>query len=549
MVDADIPDLSSLTIVSTTTTNPINDIKSKADASQLDTSLSTALSHLVNRLTRPLSSSIPQARLSELREALSEVLSGKYASSWDESTPARGSGYRSLICQKHNGLPAELRMIAKRFQVDGAKWIRALASTKTIDGTEVVVREEWEAWCDPGLVAWRYGSWEWEDVGFEPTRPSRGKSRFDIACDPNTDESDPVQVIWQATAAKDSAEGASTFTPARQSYAIPIRAPTVYQIPPTPSQLVERSSSPSLLPAASIDFSAAPSALGHSAFSTPESDVEVTNGGAHTDPASYGGEPLPRLEFRRSRETNNGRARSGHSGSHSTSSVDSSVSDANSGVSQLMTPGSRPASADIFESIEARLVATEPGKGKARGRTPSPDTPHASQRQSVTPSTVTGATPAPGPGAAPSTTPTVTPYDGGNVTVLGGGVRLGGSSRPSSVMSSHRTPIDRSRSPSISLASRALNSAVGPNSAGGPRKQRTRRRIMPTYLGSIHQPGVGGPINGVFSQFIGGQPPQSQAFVNGQQQAASPQMWQGPMGMHTPNMPRPPTQQAPRTVS
>jgi hypothetical protein len=25
---------------------------------------------------------------------------------------------------------------------------------------------------------------------------------------------------------------------------------------------------------------------------------------------------------------------------------------------------------------------------------------------------------------------------------------------------------------------------------------------MPTYLGSLHQPGVGGPINGVFSQFV-----------------------------------------------
>lgn len=379
-----------------------------------------------------------------------------------------------------------------------------------------------------------------------------------FACDNHdTNISDPVQVIWQATAPKDPAEGASTFTPARQSCAIPIRAPTVFQIPPTPSQVVERTSSPSLLPAASIDFSSGtPTALGHSAFSTPESDAEIPNGGAHTDPASYGGEPLPRLEFRRSRETNNGRSRSGHSGSHSTSSVDSSVSDTNSGMSQLMTPGSRSASADIFESIEARLVATEPGKLKPRGRTPSPDTPHANQRQSVTPTTVTGATPA--PSAAPSTTPTVTPYDGGNVTVLGGGVRLGGSSRPSSVMSSHRNPIDRSRSPSISLASRALNSAVGPNSTGGPRKQRTRRRIMPTYLGSIHQPGVGGPINGVFSQFIGGQPPQGQTFGNGQQQAVSPQMWQGPMapgmgmgmGMPgTPNMPRPTTQQAPRTVS
>lgn len=177
MVDADIPDISGLAIASRDPSTLTTDSKSNNDTnSQLDTSLSTALSHLVNRLARPLSSSVPDARLSGLRQALSEVLAAKYAPTWDETTPARGSGYRSLICQKHTGLPAELRDIAKRFQVDGAKWIRALASTKTIDGVTVVVREEWEAWCDPGLVAWRYGNWEWEDVGFEPTRPSRGES-------------------------------------------------------------------------------------------------------------------------------------------------------------------------------------------------------------------------------------------------------------------------------------------------------------------------------------------------------------------------------------
>ena len=176
MVDADIPDISGLAIAS----NPssISDPKAKVDTtSQLDTSLSTALSHLVHRLTRPLSASVPDARLSEVRQAISEVLAAKYSPTWDETNPARGSGYRSLICQKNNGLPAELRAIAKQFRVDPAKWIRALASAKTIDGVTVVVREEWEAWCDPGLVAWRYGNWEWEDVGFEPTRPSRGESR------------------------------------------------------------------------------------------------------------------------------------------------------------------------------------------------------------------------------------------------------------------------------------------------------------------------------------------------------------------------------------
>lgn len=304
------------------------------------------------------------------------------------------------------------------------------------------------------------------------------------------------------------AEAAAAFTPARPSHAIPIRAPSVLRIPPTPSQGNDHTSSPSgLLPAASIAFGApsGQAVSGHSAFSSPETDEDDPRGRGRLDPASYGGEPIPRLEYARQREATEGRHRHGHSGSHSTSSVDSALSDTNSGLSQLMTPGSRPDSADLFHTAASDLRdALSVDTAKSQGRTPSPTTPHAGagQRESTTPATVTGATPNPST-QAQSTTPTITPYDGGNVTVLGGGVRLGGSSRPSSVMSAHRTPIDRSRSPSISLASRALNSAVGPGGAGGNRKTRTRRRIMPTYLGSIHQPGVGGPINGVFSQFTG----------------------------------------------
>lgn len=141
---------------------------------QLDTSLPTALTQLVHRLTQPLSTVVPHARLLDLREALREVLHDKYAPTWDEDLPMRGSGYRSLICQKGHGLPVELRSIANRFQVDPARWLRALALTKTVEGVEIITRTEWEAWCDPGVVAWRYGSWEWEDVGFEPTRPIRG---------------------------------------------------------------------------------------------------------------------------------------------------------------------------------------------------------------------------------------------------------------------------------------------------------------------------------------------------------------------------------------
>jgi hypothetical protein len=119
--------------------------------------------------------------------------------------------------------------------------------------------------------------------------------------------------------------------------------------------------------------------------------------------------------------------------------------------------------------------------------------------------------------------PTVTPYDGGNVTVLGGGVKLGGAgagsgtaSRTGSVMSQHRIPYDRARSPSISLASRALNTALSPNEGGpqmgggggGGRKPRTRRRIMPTYLGYVGQPGVGGPVPHAFQNMGMMGPPQ-----------------------------------------
>lgn len=193
------------------------------------------------------------------------------------------------------------------------------------------------------------------------------------------------------------------------------------------------------------------------------------------------------------------------SGTGSTSSVASSVSEAS--AAQLLTPGSRPPSTDPFggpiSSKSPTPTQTHPGSQTApplRGRTPSPSGP----RDSTT------------PGGATSTTPTVTPYDGGNVTVMGGGVKLGGgggASRPSSVMSQNRQTYDRSRSPSISLASRALTSALGPNANGGARKVRTRRRIMPTYLGHLGQPGVGGPIMGPFGSLqpsgpvYGGNPP------------------------------------------
>jgi hypothetical protein len=201
------------------------------------------------------------------------------------------------------------------------------------------------------------------------------------------------------------------------------------------------------------------------------------------------------------RENGDVKARANHRGTGSTSSVASSASDSNSNQTQLLTPASRPGSADPFLVPLPKDNRDDKTPTPAvRGRDPSPTTP-----RDATPSSATA-------------TPTVTPYDNGNVTVLGGGVKLGGGgSRPASVMSGHRTPIDRSRSPSISLASRALNTALSPNGTapGSPRKPRTRRRIMPTYLGHL---GQAGPIMGAFGQFT----PQP---IQQQQQPAYP--WGG----------------------
>jgi len=474
----------------------------------VDTSLKTALPHLINRLIHPLSGQLPPAQLLQLKEVLSDRLSAKYVATWDEKRPTYGSGTRSLICTLHTGLPVELREAAKEVGVNIKMWLKALALVKVQDGKEVSVKTEWEAWCDPGSVSWRYGGWQWEDVGYDVRRTSRGKSpTIHLGLNLSVDS---IKVIWQAPRPEQlnaKGESVAAYTPARPSAAIPIRAPIVYAIPPTPTADLGRTSSPSLLPAASIEHVRSHTTSGaFGQFSSPESDDEPRkHDRAHTSGGFDSHDPPPRLEFRREDRS---RRRAAHAGSDSTSSVDSNISDTNSGVSQLLTPGSRPGSADVFQTDMVKVAE--------RGRTPSPNTPHVRARENKTPNTVTGATPAP----TSSTTPTITPYDGGNVTVLGGGVKLGGGSRPSSVMSGHRTPMDRDRSPSISLASRALGNAIGPQTTGGMRKPRTRRRIMPTYLGSLHQPGVGGPINGVFSQFVR-QPNQAYGGPGG------PNVWAG----------------------
>lgn len=259
-------------------------------------------------------------------------------------------------------------------------------------------------------------------------------------------------VIWQAapTASSAPAESSPHVTPVRTSKAIPIRAPSLLAFPPTRSEGT-RSPSPHLLSA-------------NNSPSRPSSTQQDGDLMRHSS---------RNVSFTRP---------NGHKGSDSTSSRSSDSSDTNSNShTQLLTPASRPGSADLLPSDKNEQVSENEEEHAKRGRTTSPTQTR--------------------PSSANSNGPTVTPYDGGNVTVLGGGTKLGGS-RPSSVYGSR---LDRTRSPSVSIASRALGNAVGPNSNGGTattaattRKQRTRRRIIPTHIGYFGQPGVGAPMMGAF---------------------------------------------------
>ncbi|CAK9781686.1 hypothetical protein CC85DRAFT_310040 [Cutaneotrichosporon oleaginosum] len=389
---------------------------------KLDLSLASAVSALVHHLVAPLALHYSHSQLMGLRSYLTAALSKAYAPTWKESNQHFGSGTRSLIADHIHGLPPVLQQAAKANGIDVATWSSAIAGIRKrkADSSD---SDLWEVWCDPGMVVWRWGGWGWDEVDFDPVKSRR----------------ESYHVIWQATPniASPAAEMTSpaAVTPLR-SKAIPIRAPTLMNIPPTPSPV------PS---AASV--SSAP-IVPHS-----PSPVYPTEAYAPRTTAADVRPPHSRHASTRSGP--------GHKGQGSTSSTASDSSD--TGSQQLLTPASRPGSADLF-----------PEDKEERGRDPSPA----------------------------RNEPTVTPYDGGNVTVLGGGTKLGGS-RPSSVMS-HRT-----RSPSISVASRALNPAVGSNANGGNmRKQRSRapRRIQPTLLSQFSQPGIGGPMINAFTPPLKHQP-------------------------------------------
>ncbi|WWC91262.1 uncharacterized protein L201_006205 [Kwoniella dendrophila CBS 6074] len=491
-----------------------------SSVSNLDLSLPTALSYLIQHLIQPLSIHYSHLILLSLRDDLIERLTLVYSNTWEGSHPQLGSGFRSLICNKHLGLPKPLKQSSKKIGIDEDLWKNSISSKKQ-NGRG----EEWQCWCDPGQVTWRWGGWEWEDIGYEPTKVIK----------------EPFQIIWQSSSSlsppiSTAIPNAPTHTPARTSHAIPIKAPTpmgpptpgpgpvaaapaLYAIPPTPSHRPNQvlNENEDLLPAFSNLGLGRPSgSLGGNRSNIPSGWTSST-GSRETSYGDVSFEHQSSDDDEHERDRSKAPSRSSsHRGSESTSSITSSVSDSNSGHTQLLAPSSRPNSADPFsipplssltikdKENRSRKI-TPPTSNQMRGRTPSPNTQSNKDNSSITPQTDNTLTPST---TVNQQTPTVTPYDGGNVTVLGGGVKLGGlsnsanSSRPSSVMSHH----GRSRSPSVSITSRALNTVTGPDglpTTTSSRKQRTRRRIMPTYLGHLNQPGVGGPILGVFGQFQG----------------------------------------------
>ncbi|CAD6583066.1 MAG: hypothetical protein TREMPRED_003464 [Tremellales sp. Tagirdzhanova-0007] len=478
----------------------------------LDLTLPTAIIALLNHITKPLDDLYPSPTILHLREHLMRELTKLFVKTWDEQRPHVGSGSRTLICMKHLGLPKVLREAAVSVGVEEKTWRGALAGRIAgVDGEEV--DEEWEVWCDPGTVVWRSGGWTWEDVGFEAVR---ARERFRIIW-----KASPIAILEASSTTQ-----VATITPARPSYAIPIRAPALIQIPPTPAavhstaanSIVLDSSGPAapLLPSASIV---------HSRSTSPDLTLRTPS----PEPLDLLSEPQSELRLRATsnsplvlptlkRPTSRALLRA----LGSASSSGSFMSEPIPGHFQSLAIALRSSSAQdqIAQALPSRDVSRShtPTPTASRGRTPSPNTP----RDAVSPGTVVSATPA------------VTPYDGGNVTVLGGGVKLGDSSRSSSVMSISRSPLDRSRSPSVSFASRALNRAVSPRgdshfTGSGQsleRKARNRRRIIPTYLGHLGQPGIGGPIMGVFGQFnSNGQqgpygPPSGQPWPHGEFRSA-----------------------------
>jgi hypothetical protein len=145
----------------------------------LDFSLSTALGHLVHQLLIGLTRIYPAQKLSDLRLRLTSALSELFAQTWDPSMPYRGSGSRSLICSRQMGLPRVLVEAAGEAGISVAVWRDALAR-KGDDDERAKKTDEWEAWCDPGSVAWRYGGWDWEDPKCDIVTVAKGERSWHL---------------------------------------------------------------------------------------------------------------------------------------------------------------------------------------------------------------------------------------------------------------------------------------------------------------------------------------------------------------------------------
>jgi hypothetical protein len=139
-------------------------------------SVGAAVSALVHHLVQPLAAHYTHAQLMSLRARLASLLTAKFTPSWNESTPHAGSGARSLIADRVHGLPLVLRVAAGK-DVNVKTWAKTIATTRRRKPETEDDGDEWEAWCDPGMVVWRWGSWGWDEVEFDPIKRPRGEYR------------------------------------------------------------------------------------------------------------------------------------------------------------------------------------------------------------------------------------------------------------------------------------------------------------------------------------------------------------------------------------
>lgn len=172
--------------------NPYSPSLTPGQLASIDTSLSSAVAALVHHLTQPLSSLYPHNIILSLRSVLTGIFIERYESTWRPLDPAFGTGYRSLICGRPYGLPKSLRQAAEHVGVDMEKWRLALRGKRREEGPmEDRERDEWEAWCDPGMVTWRYGNWKYFESEFDPVRPIPGESSSNTSFEALRNLADP----------------------------------------------------------------------------------------------------------------------------------------------------------------------------------------------------------------------------------------------------------------------------------------------------------------------------------------------------------------------